>query len=182
MLTFRKLLFLFYSNDSACSYQNPKLNDINFMCPKNGKTFKINLRGSGCPVSDPTSKEAFRYSINSIKFSSCGFLVFGLTEIGSIFCCSVLGTILSIISPSNGYSNGQPFNFLPIAPLITVDNVPIKDHRKMIIKNVSNEVVRSDTYIYLLRYLLGLFSHVFSQNFYIIRILKTTHPFLDSSN
>ena len=167
MLTFRKLLFLFYSNDSACSYQNPKLNDINFMCPKNGKTFKINLRGSGCPVSDPTTKEAFRYSINSIKFSSCGFLVFGLTEIGSIFCCSVLGTILSIISPSNGYSNGQPFDFLPIAPLITVDNVPIKDHRKMIIKNVSNEVVRSDTYIYIYYGTCWVFLATFSAKIFI---------------
>ena len=39
-------------------------------------------------------------------------------------------------------------------------------------------------YIYLLQYLLGLLSHFFSQNFYIIRLLKTTRPieFLDISN
>ena len=38
--------------------------------------------------------------------------------------------------------------------------------------------------IYPLRYLLGLLCHYFSQHYYIIRLLKTTHPiaFLDSSN
>ena len=71
-------------------------------------------------------KEAKRYSIVDIHFSSCGFLVFGLTEIGSLFCSSVIGSLFPLLSPSNGYSNGEPVYFLPISPLITLDNAPLQ--------------------------------------------------------
>ena len=70
-------------------------------------------------------------------------------------------------------------------------NFPIKFLKKLKNENFwflseaeITKILFINVMLYLLRHLLGLFSHFSNQNFYIIRLLKTTHPieFLDSLN
>ena len=101
------------------SYLDPRFNELNFVCSRNGKISKTLLEKCGCPVSDPTEKESRRYGIVDIHFSVCGHLVTGLTQIGSMFAVSVLGSLLPLLSAQNGFGGGNPTKFLPISPHIT---------------------------------------------------------------
>ena len=138
----------------GCSYRNPSLNELCFISPKNGKISRVSLKRSGCPVTDPSEKEARRYSLVNLDFSVCGCLLFGLTEIGSLFCASVLGSLLPLVSPSNGYSNGLAVDFMPISPLVTLDNSPLKPHRySLTCSSQDSLIVVSDGYLlHLIKY------------------------------
>ena len=151
------------------SYRDPAENDLCFLSPKNGKLSRISLKSAGCPVSDPSEKEARRYALVNIEFSACNCLLFGLTEIGSLFCASILGSLLPLVCATNGYSNGQATTFLPISPLITVENAPLSNHKySLTCSSQDSLLLVSDGYLlYLLKY----------PNLKLNR-KNVTHPFL----
>ncbi|CBY19790.1 unnamed protein product [Oikopleura dioica] len=100
------------------SYRYPKMNEIIFMNPNNnGSILRINLEGCGINanhIHNPTSYEATHYKVASVHFSICDYMVFGLTNIGTIFVVSTLGSLHELISSSNTVTN-KPTKFLPVA-------------------------------------------------------------------
>ena len=85
-----------------------------FIKTTNGTHLSVGLKGAECPISKPTEREAARFAIKGCSFSSCGNLLVGYNNNGSVFCCLTLGSLIPLRFLDEP---GECTEFLTIEPI-----------------------------------------------------------------